>query len=492
MKNLGTYTIVAWLVTFVLAYFGPGSYAGELIEGMDASMLPMGPNVVFLVSLVASVALSVVWARRDNPEQGRESTSRRKFLIGSAAVTGGVVGVAGATVSRVSGWATTTGPALALDGETKAPIAHESWKGARIKQYRELGSTGFKVSDISFGSTQFVTRHTDPVGYLNEALDRGVNYIDTSPDYAGARSETAIGEAIKGRNREEIFLATKWCTADGHVRQGESVQTYLDALNGSLERLGTDYVDLVHVHSCDTVERLMDPNVHEAFEIAKAEGKVRFLGVSTHTPNLEEVADAAIDSGKFDVMMLAYHHGAWPRQVDIIDRAAKAGMGIVAMKTLKGAKHKGMVDFREEADSYTQAAFKWVMSNPSVACLVVSFSDNQHLDEYLHASGKDLTNSDVAVLDHYDEMIAGTHCFAHCGDCLDSCPQSVPINDVLRHRMYFEDYGDQKQAMELYAKLDHQADSCINCSAPCTGACPQGINIKERMTGAHEKLTLMG
>jgi predicted aldo/keto reductase-like oxidoreductase len=66
----------------------------------------------------------------------------------------------------------------------------------------------------------------------------------------------------------------------------------------------------------------------------------------------------------------------------------------------------------------------------------------------------------------------------------------VAINDVLRHRMYFEDYGDQKQAMQLYAKLDKQADVCLTCSAPCTGACPENVPIRERMLGAHDKLMM--
>ena len=94
----------------------------------------------------------------------------------------------------------------------------------------------------------------------------------------------------------------------------------------------------------------MDENVHEAVDRLREQGKVRHMGVSTHTPNLAEVANAAIDSGRFDVMMLAYHHGAWPTQLDIIERAAQKGIGIVAMKTLKGAKHNGLADFRVEAD----------------------------------------------------------------------------------------------------------------------------------------------
>ncbi|MDA0979591.1 MAG: aldo/keto reductase, partial [Proteobacteria bacterium] len=416
-------------------------------------------------------------------------SGRRKFLLGSAAVTGGVIGAGAATVARMSGWIQTTGPALAGDVEKTAPGAHPDWSGATIVHKRPLGNTGFMVSDISIGTTQFM-RHPDPEGFLTKVLDRGVNYIDTSPDYAGAQSETIIGNVIARRNREELFIVTKWCTADGHVRQGSSPETYLAALDDSLSRLQTDYVDLVHVHACDTVERLLDPNMLAAFEMAKSQGKVKYLGVSTHTPNLEEVAYAAIDSGKIDVMMLAYHHGAWPKQRDIISRAAEKGVGIVAMKTLKGAKHRGMLEFQDESTSYTQAAFKWVMSNPAVSCLVVSFFDTQHIDEYIYASGQPLTDSDLALLDRYDDLIAGTHCFTSCGECLNSCPSSLPINDVLRHRMYFEDYGDQKQAMELYAKLDRNADACLTCAAPCAGACPEGIDIRERMVGAHERLTL--
>ncbi len=492
MNNLGLMALAAWLVTWVLAYVGLGGFLYEALEGMDIAMIPILPVVVFALSVVVSVALTVMWVRmrgRDLPEEQAPS-GRRKFLLGSAAVTGGVIGAGAATVGKMSGWMQVTGPALAGDVEKTSSNLSDLWKGSRIVHKRQLGRTGFMVSDISMGTTQFL-RHSDPEGYFREILDRGVNYIDTSPDYGGSKSETALGNVIKDRVREELFIVTKWCTADGHVRQGESVETYLAALDDSLGRLQTDYVDLVHVHACDTLDRLLDPNMMEAFEIAKAAGKVKYLGMSTHTPNLEEVSYAAIDSGKFDVLMLAYHHGAWPKQKDIIKKAAENGVGIVAMKTLKGAKHKGMMEFQDEDTSYTQASFKWVMSDPNVACLVVSFFDTQHIDEYLYASGKPLTESDVAVLEKYDDLIAGTHCFASCGDCLNTCPDAIPINDVLRHRMYFEDYGDQKQAMQLYSALERNAEACLTCDAPCTGACPEGINIQERMVGAHERLTLV-
>jgi uncharacterized protein len=480
-----------WVATFIAGYLGLGGYLQERVEGIDAGQIPLWPSIIFALLLLDSLGLSLWWAltltRDTEAGETKPASGRRKFITGSAAVTGGLIGAAGATAARVSGWASVTGPALATQTEQTAPVNKAAWQGAAIRHYRDLGNTGLKVSDISAGSTR-LHQNADPVGFLNALLDRGVNYIDASPDYA-PESEDIIKAALRGRDRSKLVIATKFCTSAGHLRQGSSVQEYMQAMESALQRLGTDYIDVAHIHACDSVARLMDENVHEAVDRLREQGKVRFMGVSTHTPNLAEVANTAIDSGRFDVMMLAYHHGAWPTQQDIIQRAAAKGIGIVAMKTLKGAKHNGLADFQVEKDSYTQAAFKWVLSNPNVSNLVISFHNDQHLDEYLYASGQALSHQDMAVLEKYDNLIAGTHCFQHCGDCLGSCPSNVPIHDVLRHRMYFEDYGDQKQAMNLYAQLQHNASSCINCSAPCTNACPAGIQIHERMLGAHHMLT---
>jgi predicted aldo/keto reductase-like oxidoreductase len=165
-------------------------------------------------------------------------------------------------------------------------------------------------------------------------------------------------------------------------------------------------------------------------------------------------------------------------------------MGVVAMKTLKGAKHRGLEDFQQYADTYAQAAFKWVLSRDDVSCLVISFREYQHVDEYLHASGKAFTQQDLAVLREYDRRIAGTYCAPHCGACLGACPEQLPINDVLRYRMYSEDYGFEKEGMQRYAALGKNASVCATCSAPCTGSCPLSLPIQERMTGAHRILSL--
>ena len=487
----GRLLIILWGLTMMFGYFGLGGYLQERVEGIAASQIPLGATIVFLVLALLSLLLTIWWAvklERPGPDgQVTSASGRRRFLTGGAAVTGGIIGAAGATVGRVSGWATVTGPAVGVQTEQTAPNPKALWAGAAIRSYRDLGNTGLRVSDISAGSTR-LHQNADPVGFLNAMLDRGVNYIDASPDYA-PQSEGIIKAAIEGRDRSKLVIATKFCTSEGHLRQGSSVKAYMTAMESALDRLGTDYVDVAHIHACDSVARLMDENVHEAVDRLREQGKVRFMGVSTHTPNLQEVANTAIDSGRFAVMMLAYHHGAWPAQRDIIERAARAGIGIVAMKTLKGAKHNGLAGFNLEKDSYSQAAFKWVLSNPNVSNLVISFHNDQHLDEYLFASGQALNASDLAVLEKYDQLIAGTHCFQHCGDCLGSCPSNVPIHDVLRHRMYFEDYGDQKQAMQGYARLPVDASACVTCDAPCMGACLAGVPIHDRMVGAHAMLS---
>jgi len=478
---------LAWAVCIVCGYLGPGEFIAARFEGIDPARIPFGSIFVFAASLLVALALTPIWVRDLFDES--EAAGRRRLLVFGASVLAGVAGASLAAFARVFGWVTVSHPVT--EGQPVRRTAKErlpEWSGARIAAYRPLGRTGFSVSDISLGSGALAY---SPVGaaLAREAIERGVNYFDTAPDYAATGTETLLGDAIAGR-RDRMFLATKFCTGDGHLPAGSSVADYVHVVEQSLVRLRSDYVDLVHIHACDSIERLMDPNVHEAFDRLREQGKARFLGFSSHTPNLVAVANRAIESERFAVMMLAYHFGGWSELGSVIDRAHAAGIGVVAMKTLKGAKHRGMEEFVGRRGAYSQAAFRWVLSNPSVSCLVASFYDPQHVDEYIHASGKPLEPGDTALLEEYDRAIAGTHCLAHCGACLDRCPEGLRIDDVLRHRMYFEDYGTQKRAMVDYARLEKQADVCIGCSAPCTGACPFGIAIQERTIEAHRLLTL--
>jgi aryl-alcohol dehydrogenase-like predicted oxidoreductase len=488
---MGRVVLFAWVLTVLVAYFGLGGLLGRLVEGYDRDAMSYLPFWLTVAAVIASTVLTILWQvpRFGKKEGAKHRSARRRFLVGTLSTGGGVAAAGIAALGKNAPWYTVTGRNIFLETPPyKADIARDEWTGARVSEYRRLGRTEARVSDISLGSGAG-TGGRQTVEVAREAIERGINYFDTAPDYSEAGSEERLGKAMQGL-RDKMFLATKFCQPTGHLGPGASVDEYMQAVNGSLRRLQTDWVDLVHVHSCDSVERLLDENVHEAFDRLKEQGKVRFLGVSTHTPNLVEVANTAIESDRFDVMMLAYHFGAWPQLGDIIDRAAAKDIGIVAMKTLRGSKHKGLLWSRDERDSFTQASFKWVLSNPAVSCLVISLWESGQLDEFLYASGTRPDAHDLAVLERYQALTADSHCRPHCGICLDKCTQGVPIHDVLRQRMYFEDYGAQKEAIKGYAALGSPADVCVGCSAPCAAACPYGIDIPRRTAQTHEMLRL--
>jgi diketogulonate reductase-like aldo/keto reductase len=373
--------LIIAVVALVLGYAVSGDLLYHAVIGLDASAFPAGvwiqqnlaPNasnavgglvvgILFLLMLpmVAFFVARGHARRRPTGSASQPDASRRSFLAGSAAGAGaglaafgaGALGMLGHSLFGIGkkgdGWYQINAQIQSSAGIVKThPEWKEEWRSARVESYGRLGRTDWKVSDTVLGAGRL--RGDDDVKLVRPALDRGVNYIDTAPDYSTAGSEEVVGKALEGYPRDEVFLATKFCTPIGHLPAGTSVARYKEVIDESLSRLGTDYVDLIHIHSCDEVERLMDPNVHEAFDQLKQAGKARYLGVSTHTPRLVEVANSAIDSGRFDVMMLAYHHGIWPQLGGIIERAhEEQDMGIVAMKTLKGAKHRKEFSWRGE------------------------------------------------------------------------------------------------------------------------------------------------
>lgn len=422
--------------------------------------------------------------RKRHEASGRDAApvadpARRRLLRTAAA------GVAGGGAALAAGCKYTSQIFLLRDApEAEKPSA--AWQGSRVRAYRPIGATGNEMSDVSFG-----TSGLDDSAVVKRALDRGITYFDTSPDYSRAGSERALGEGIKGHPREKLFLVSKFCTPDGHLPNDAPPKEVIAAVEGSLKRIGTDYLDLAHIHACDSIDRLMNPNIHEAAERLKEQGKLRFVGVSSHTPHLETVMRHAVDSGRFDVIMVAYNFENWPDLHDIFRDAHDRGVGVVAMKTLKGAHHTVLSDFTPtERESFAQAAFKWVLSNPDVSGLVVSINSLGQIDEYLYASGQKVSPADVALLERYDRLTRSDYCRPGCGACLSSCPHGVPIDDVLRFTMYYRNYGQQRVALEEYARLPatRNASRCLACPAPCEPACPFGIPIGTKLRAADRLL----
>jgi Predicted oxidoreductases of the aldo/keto reductase family len=416
-------------------------------------------------------------AREETDVSDRIRDKQRRRFLKRAGLVGGLLGLgaAGAVLPKLLKYRTQL--FLRANPPTLAPQPRAVWAGSTVKAYRPLGRTGWKMSDISFGGAYV----RDPE-VVRLAIDRGINYFDTSPDYSDNDSERTIGVGIKG-HRNKVFIASKFCTTKGHLPVNASVPEIIAAVEATLGRLGTDYVDLLHIHACNSVDRLMAPSFHEAFDRLKDQGKARFLGVSSHTPELEKVMNHAVDSGRFDVIMTAYSSKSWPGLPKILERAHAKGIGVVAMKTLKGAYHSVLHDFSPtERTSFTQAAFKWVNANPNVSGLVVTIHRPAQIDEYLYASGEKISDDDLALLHRYDRLVDSRYCRPGCGECLDRCPFDIPINDWLRYAMYYEGYGAERRAILYYQesrrRVGHGAEVCSSCSAPCQDACPSGIPIR--------------
>jgi uncharacterized protein len=368
-----------------------------------------------------------------------------------------------------------------------------------VRRFSPLGKTGLKISDISFGGSRLSHGDEDVVRH---AFDRGINYFDSAETYSGGESEVVIGNALKGK-RDKVYLTSK--TLAGPT---DSKETMMASLEGSLKRLQTDHVDVYFNHAINDVERIKNPEWHEFTDAAKKQGKIRFTGMSGHAGHLIECLDWGIDSGRFDVILCAYNFGQDPRfyqrflqsfdfiavQADlprVIKKAKAKGVGVVVMKTLRGARLNDMRPYEKDGATYSQAAFRWVLSNPEVDALIVSMTTNEQIDEYLGASGGRATAAaDIPLLQRYEHLNAASQCRQGCGRCESSCPYGVEIGEVLRTRMYAVDYGDMRFARDEYALLGKGAEACLSCSAkPCADACVYGLRPDVLLAPTHRALT---
>ena len=270
-----------------------------------------------------------------------------------------------------------------------------------------------------------------------------------------------------------------------------------DALEGSLRRLRTDYVDIYYNHAVNDVRRLQNPEWREFTDRAIRDGKVRYRGVSGHGSALVECLDYALDHDLADVILAAYNfaedasflervrarfHFVAPQTglSRVLERARAKGVGVVAMKTLMGARLNDLRPFETDGATFAQAAFRWVLSSPHVDGLLISMTDVVAIDEYVAASGGgEVGAADLGLLGRYAELQGPRYCRHGCDACARTCPAGVEIAEVLRTRMYDVDYRDPLLARTDYAALGAgDASACLSCDgAPCLGACPAGIPV---------------
>ena len=245
----------------------------------------------------------------------------------------------------------------------------------KVRQYNVLGKTGLKVSDIGFGAAST----TDPA-LIEYALDLGINYFDTAESYAGGQSETAIG-VVAAKRRDEMIICTK-LDMNGDTTK-EDVLTRLDA---SLERLQTDYVDILMIHGGNR-EAVDNAAIYEAFDALKKQGKIHFTGVSSHGPNIAAEMRRVIESGKLDVILCSFDPVGDTDIPPMLEEARKKGFGLVAMKVFPSARSADLPDFSSGEYPFHLAALRWALKESGMHTVIPSLNMFDQVDEYLLASG---------------------------------------------------------------------------------------------------------
>lgn len=401
----------------------------------------------------------------------------------------------------------------------------------KIKSYRTLGRTGFKVSDIGAGDF-------DDPGPFRALLDAGVNYIDTSENYG--QHARKIGEVIKGRDRSSLFITSK-LRANSSIRSiGKSCITkegFLRRTNRVLKALGTDYLDCLMISCPETVEMLLCEGFHAAAAQLKKEGKIRFVGVSHHgsqwitqpRESMEKVLTAAAKDGRFDVMLLAYNFLQEDMSERILQVCEQENIGTTLMKTnpvrtykyfqemlekhrnskdrkLKQEETEGFNRYKKKVENardfikrynlksdkqIRDAAMLFVLSNPNVHTVCTTVLNFDDASAFLKLSGKKLEPGDRSILSAYKKECGSLYCRHACGICEPQCPNKVPINTIMRYDHYFASQGREKHVMIKYAALKSAgADKCQNCPGYCESACPYGVPVQALLATAHETLSL--
>ena len=340
--------------------------------------------------------------------------------------------------------------------------------------FRTLGRTGLKITVVSFGAML-----TPEPEVIRVAIEQGVNYIDTARKYMGGKNEETVGKAVRGM-RDKLYIATK--TSPDSRTKADIIRD----VETSLKTLGTDHIDVIQLHNLTGKERIFVAETREALTLLKKQGKVRFCGVTTHK-NEVEVLDALVDDPDrfFDTCLVKYNFKSDPAVTAAINRAASAGVGIIAMKTLIGG-----YDVSGLGISSHQAALKWALQNPSVTAAIPGMKDMAQLREDIAVMGMPFSYADRRRLERYTEAIATFYC-NFCGSCEGGCPRGVEISTVNRALMYADGgYRDLSLARATYAELPRTATAaaCADCRG-CIARCIPGIDISAKMERARGVLS---
>jgi predicted aldo/keto reductase-like oxidoreductase len=357
---------------------------------------------------------------------------------------------------------------------------------------RRLGRTNLNVSVIGFGGEWVIPVSMENASKMYErALELGINYFDAARIYGNV--EEKLGRALEDV-RENVVIATK----THHLFDPDAARI---GLKQSLRNLRTDRVDIVilqHIDNERHLEQLLGENsALSVLKEARSEGKLGFIGLSGHKPN---VLAKAIRTGEFDMILVPFNIITREATEELLPLAKKLDVGVAAMKAFGGPDQR-FVQFElakivpEKAEfnrilgegyTRTRRCLRYVLAH-DVHTVVGGFSriDQVESAAKVGANLTDLTKKEKAQL-KFGELPPSPFC-RDCGSCL-RCPEGLKIPLILVLDKYFTYYGITDWSREVYERLAVKVDSCSKC-AECEPKCPYELPVIEMLNRAHERLS---
>lgn len=268
--------------------------------------------------------------------------------------------------------------------------------------YRILGHSGLKVSQISFGCMSLGSNQKENDLLIHQAIDEGINFFDTADMYAKGQNEITLGKAL-GEKRGDVFVASKvgnvW-NEDGVSWHWNATKSHItSAIDKSLQRLGTDYLDLYQLHG-GMIEDNIDETI-EAFELLIEQGKIRHYGISSIRPN---VIRAFVEKSNMTSVMMQYSLLDRRPEETIFELLQKNNIGVLARGSLaqgvlvdKPARDyldHPLAEVQKLKDAISQlgsgasvqmtTALQFVLSNPAISTAVVGISKQVQWQDLIH------------------------------------------------------------------------------------------------------------
>lgn len=319
-----------------------------------------------------------------------------------------------------------------------------------------LGSTGITVPQNGFGALPVQRADMETaVRILRRAYEGGMRFFDTAHAYSDSEEKigNAFGDTVFQNEREKIFIATK--------AQCNDPQELRRQLEQSLRMMKTDYIDIYQFHCVGVVYRPGDgTGMYEAMQQAKAEGKIRHIGITTHKVG---VAEEAIASGLYETLQYPFSYLSTDREKALVDACVKANMGFIAMKGLAG----GLI-------TNSKAAQSFMLQYDNVIPIWGVQKENE-LEEWLSFFEKEPEFDDEmkAFVEKEKAELIGEFCRG-CGYCMP-CPQGITINQCARMSLMIRRAPSAAWLNEYWQGEMAKIETCLNCGK-CKSKCPYELD----------------